>query len=409
MKKDLKPETLMMEAGFDPKKAMNSAKPPVYMTSTFVFDTAEDGEEFFQAVKEGRDAGLIYSRMNNPNLDIFEQRLCVFDGADKGAAFASGMGAIFTTVSALSQPGGYMIYLSPVYGGTEVLLDKYMPHLGVRCIGVRAGDDAAKRLEETVAKEGDKPFMVLVESPANPSIEMTDIGEVAAYLATLGDENSRPYLAVDNTFMGPVFSHPMHHGADVVLYSTTKFIGGHSDMVGGAAVGKAEPMKKIRSWRNTIGTTMSAYSAWLATRSLETVDVRMRKCAENASKIAAMLQEHADVMRVAYPEQFEPGSKQREIYEKQCSGPGALISFDVASKKIAFKFLNNLHIFTLAVSLGGNESLAEHPAAHTHSGVPKEIRDKIGVNDCLVRLSVGLENVDDLIDDIKQALAIAVE
>lgn len=398
-----------MEAGFDHSRAMNSAKPPVYMTSTFVFDTAEDGEEFFADMKEGKASGLIYSRMNNPNLEIFENRLCVFDGAEQGAAFASGMAAIFTTIAALSRPESYMIYLSPVYGGTEVLLDNFMPQLNIRCVGVRAGDGAVDRLKDAVAKEGKAPFMVLVESPANPSIEMTDIGEVADYAKSLGDEKTRPVVAVDNTFMGPVFSHPMKHGADIVLYSTTKFIGGHSDMVGGAAVGKADLMKKVRSWRNTIGTTMSAYSAWLATRSLETVDVRMRRCAENASKIAAMLEEHPDVLRVAYPEQFPRGSRQREIYEKQCSGPGALISFDVASKDIAFKFLNNLEIFTLAVSLGGNESLAEHPAAHTHSGVPKEIREKIGVGEAMVRLSVGLEDPDDLMADVRRALEIAVK
>jgi methionine-gamma-lyase len=406
MSDKFRPETKIMELGFDASEALNSAKPPVYMTSTFVFNSCEDGEEFFKAAKEGKSAGLIYSRMNNPNLEIFEKRLCVFDKAEAGASFASGMAAIFTTTVAMSRPGGYMVYLSPVYGGTEVLFDNYMPALNIRCVGVRAGDDAKDRLQETIEKEGSLPFMVLVESPANPSIEMTDVAEIADYLDGL--EGERPVFAVDNTFMGPVFSQPITLGADIVLYSTTKFIGGHSDMVGGAAVGSAELIGRVKSWRNTIGTTMSPYSAWLATRSLETVDVRMRRSAENANKIAEFLASHPHVLKVAYPEQFPAGSKQREIYEKQCSGPGALISFDVASKDIAFKFLNNLEIFTLAVSLGGNESLAEHPAAHTHSGVPKEIRDKIGVGDGMVRLSVGLENVDDLISDVSRALDIAV-
>jgi len=408
-KHDHKPQTKIMEAGFDPHDALLAVKPPIYMTSTFVFESAEHGEQFFADAKEGKATGLIYSRMNNPNLQIFEERLCVYDGAEAGAAFGSGMGAIFTTTVALAKPDSYMVFLSPVYGGSDVLFNNYMGNLGIRCLSVHGGDEGLTRLKEVIEREGSTPYMVLVESPANPSIEMTDIGEIGDYLRTLGDDEIRPVLVVDNTFMGPVFSHPIEHGADVVIYSATKFIGGHSDMVGGAAVGRADLMKKIRSWRNTIGTTMSAYNAWLFTRSLETIDVRMRACTANASKLAAMLAEHPDVMKVLYPEHFPAGSRQEEIYKKQCSGPGALISFEVASKEIAFKFLNNLEVFNLAVSLGGNESLAEHPAAHTHSGVDKEVRDKIGVSETMIRLSVGLENIDDLIADVTRALEIAVK
>lgn len=402
--KHLKPETRIVEAGFSPSQALKSVKPPIYMTSTFVFDNAEAGEEFFNATRTGQKAGMIYSRINNPNLEIFEARLRVFDGAEDAAAFGSGMSAIATTVLAMNRLGGYMIYCSPVYGGTEVLFESYLPNIGIKAIGIHTGDDVERELREVVERQGSDPFMIFMETPANPSIEMTDIGAIVRFAASLEKNGVRPVVAVDNTFLGPVFQQPIKLGVDLVIYSTTKFIGGHSDMVGGATLGRADLMKKVKSFRSTFGTTMSPFSAWLATRSIETLDLRMRRTAENARIIAADLAKHPAVLKVYYPELFPAGSRQHAIYEKQCSGPGALISFDLASKKQAFCFLNNLKVFTLAVSLGGNESLAEHPAAHTHSGVPEEVRAKIGVGEGLVRLSVGVEHIDDLLADIHQAL-----
>jgi methionine-gamma-lyase len=189
-----------------------------------------------------------------------------------------------------------------------------------------------------------------------------------------------------------------------VIYSCTKFIGGHSDIVAGAVVGDTGTVRAIKRYRSLVGCTISPFTAWLATRSLETLDVRMRRSSETAAILAAELDKHPAVLQTYYPDLFPQGSEQRAIYEKQCSGPGALISFDLASKKAAFNFLDNLEVFTLAVSLGGNESLAQHPAAHTHSGIPPEVRSKICVGEGMVRLSIGLEHQDDLLDDVMRAL-----
>ena len=407
--KKLKPETEIIESGYSPLDAFMSAKPPLYLTSTFVFKSAEAGEEFFAALHDpGKRAaigkeGLIYSRLDNPNLRIFESRLKVFDGADAALGFSSGMSAIATSILATAREDSYLAYASPVYGGTEVLFEEMMPRMGVDVRAVRAGDNAPAAFADLVEKNG-PPFMFFLETPANPSIEMSDIGSVSELARSLNIDGGRPLVAVDNTFLGPIFQQPLKHGADLVIYSCTKFIGGHSDLVAGATLGSEKLIRQIRRWRSIIGTTISPFTAWLSTRSLETLDLRMRRSAETAAKIARALDEHPAVREVFYPELFPAGSKQRAIYEKQCSGPGGLISFELDSKQAAFSFLNALKVFTLAVSLGGNESLAEHPAAMTHADIPLEVRQKIGVSEELARLSVGLEHPDDLLEDVLQAL-----
>ena len=404
--KGLDPRTRIIEEGYSPAEAKNAVKPPLYLSSTYVFDSSAHGERFFEAMRGSRspaDAGLIYSRINHPNLIVFEERLKIYDGAEAAAGFTSGMGAIATTIMALSRPDSYLAYASPVYGGTDSLFERVLPHLGIRCLPVRAGDNAARAFSELAEREG-RPFMLFLETPANPSIEMTDIGEVVEAAAEMESDGRRPLVAVDNTFLGPIFQQPLRFGADLVIYSCTKFIGGHSDLVAGATLGPAEAIRAIKGFRSLIGTTICPFTAWLATRSIETLDLRMRRSVENAKLIAAELDRHPAVLAVNYPELFAAGSRQRAIYEKQCSGPGSLISFELASKEACFRFLDSLEVFTLAVSLGGNESLAEHPAAHTHSDIPAEVRQKIGVGDNLARLSVGIEHADDLIADIMQAL-----
>ena len=404
--KKLHPQTRIIEEGYNHKDAFNSAKPPLYLTSTFVFNSCREGERFFEVAHGNgspENAGLIYSRINNPNLNIFESRLGVFDEGEAAAAFASGMAAISTSLIALFDPKSYVAYAEPVYGGTDEFLANLAPKLGIRCLPIRAGDNAPKALTELAEREG-PPCIVFLETPANPSIEMTDIAAMVEAAHAMENKGRRPLVMVDNTFLGPIFQQPIKQGADLVLYSCTKFIGGHSDIVSGAVVGDAQTIRKIKGVRSSLGCTMSPFTAWLATRSLETLDVRMRRSDQTARIIAAALDEHPKVLDVYYPELFPAGSTQRAIWEKQCSGAGALISFDLASKVASFRFLDNLKVFTLAVSLGGNESLAEHPAAHTHSGVPPEVRMKIGVGDSMVRLSIGLEHPDDLLADIMQAL-----
>lgn len=395
-----------MEEGYSHSDARNSAKPPLYLTSTFVFDSSAHGERFFQAIHGGEaqgEPGLIYSRINNPNLEVFESRLRIFDGGEAAAAFASGMAAISTALIATFDPDSYIAYAEPVYGGTEELFIEVAPRMGMRCLPVRAGDNAPQALAELAEREG-PPSVIFLETPANPTIEMTDIAAVAELARDMEEGGRRPLVAVDNTFLGPVFQQPLRLGADIVIYSCTKFIGGHSDIVAGAVISDAATIRKIKGFRSKLGSTMDPFTAWLATRSLETLDVRMRRSNDTARAIADELARQPKVLNVYYPELFPEGSRQQEIYRKQCTGAGALISFDLASKSAAFRFLDNLEVFTLAVSLGGNESLAEHPAAHTHSGVPPEVRAKIGVGEGMVRLSIGLEHRQDLLDDILQAL-----
>ena len=404
--KKLHPQTRIIEEGYNHKDAFNSAKPPLYLTSTFVFNSSREGERFFEVAHghgSSEDAGLIYSRINNPNLNVFESRLGVFDGGEAAAAFASGMAAISTSLVALFDPDSYVAFAEPVYGGTDEFLSNLAPKLGIRCLPIRAGDHAPKALAELAEREG-PPSIVFLETPANPSMEMTDIAAMVETAHAMEENGRRPLVMVDNTFMGPIFQQPLNQGADLVIYSCTKFIGGHSDIVSGAVVGDAETIRKIKSVRSALGCTMSPFTAWLATRSLETLDVRMRRSDQTARLIAAELAKHPKILNVYYPELFPEGSNQRAIWQKQCSGAGSLISFDLASKEASFTFLDSLKIFTLAVSLGGNESLAEHPAAHTHSGVPPEVRAKIGVGESLARLSIGLEHPDDLLADVMQAL-----
>jgi len=405
-RKSLRPETRLIEEGYSHSDARNSAKPPLYLTSTFVFDSSAHGERFFQAA-HGDDSpgepGLIYSRINNPNLEVFESRVRVLDGGEAAAGFASGMAAISTALFAIFDPDSYVAYAEPVYGGTEEFFVDAAPKMGMRCLPVRAGDNAPQALAELAEREG-PPSVIFLETPANPTIEMTDIAAVAELARDMEEDGRKPLVAVDNTFLGPVFQQPLRFGADIVIYSCTKFIGGHSDIVAGAVIGDEATIRKIKGLRSKLGSTMDPFTAWLATRSIETLDVRMRRSNDTARLIAEELAKHPKVLNVYYPELFPEGSRQQEIYRRQCTGSGALISFDLASKNAAFQFLDNLKVFTLAVSLGGNESLTEHPAAHTHSGVPPEVRAKIGIGEGMVRLSIGLEHRQDLLDDIMQAL-----
>lgn len=408
----MKPESLMMSHGYKPELSEGAVKSPIFMTSTFVFNTAEEGKAFFEiayghrAKRKKEELGLIYSRINNPNLEIFENRLCLWEEAEDCCVFESGMAAISTVFWEFLRPGDVLLMSSPVYGGTDHFAKKVLPQFGIKVVEFGI-NQSKKEIIDMLKKNGlsDKVALIYTETPANPTNDLIDISvckEVAGYLSKPGKQ---VYVAVDNTYMGPLWQHPLQHGADLVLYSATKYIGGHSDIIAGACLGNKEIMPRVRAMRTFMGNMASPHTGWLLLRSLETLKVRMDTQSANADKIAAFLNKHPKVEKVYYLGNIPAQSTQGKIKKKQCLSNGAMISFDIkGGEKDSFKFLNSLRLIKLAVSLGSTESLAEHPATMTHCDVNPDERKKLSITEKMVRLSVGIENYEDIIADIKQAL-----
>ncbi|NBJ10794.1 cystathionine gamma-synthase family protein [Microvirga arsenatis] len=410
----LKPETLMLGYGYDPTLSEGAVKPPVFLTSTFVFNSAEHGKEFFDYVAgrreppQGEAAGLVYSRFNHPNSEIVEDRLAIFEEAEAGLLFSSGMSAIATTILAFARPGDVILHSQPLYGGTETLIAKTLANMNIGAVGFGDGVDGAgirAAAKEAMAKG--RVSVIKIETPSNPLNTLVDV----ALIRTVADEigaaqGHRPVIVCDNTLLGPVFQKPLQHGADISVYSLTKYVGGHSDLIAGAALGSKELMKTVRLLRSSIGTQLDPHSCWMLGRSLETLALRMNAANRNAEIVAAFLHEHPSVAKVHHLAYLPEDSRARQVYEAQCDAPGSTFSFDVKGGEAeAFKVLNALQVFKLAVSLGGTESLISHPASTTHSGVPKETRDRLGVTDATIRVSIGIEHPDDLVADLAQALA----
>src|SRR5438477_11810839 len=410
----LKPETLMLGYGYDPTLSEGAVKPPVFLTSTFVFGSAEEGRDFFDYVSgrkqppKGSAAGLVYSRFNHPNSEIVEDRLAVYEGAQSCGLFASGMAAISTTILALCQPGDVILHSQPLYGGTETLLSRTMARFGIGAVAFADGvSEAAVRAAAEEARAKGRVSLILIETPANPTNTLVDVRLLRQVAEEIGaGQGFRPLLVCDNTLLGPVFQRPLGHGADVSVYSLTKYVGGHSDLIAGATLGSKATIEPIKTLRGSVGTQLDPHSCWMLGRSLETLAIRMERANSNARLVAEFLRDHPKVDRVHYLGFLPEGSPARAVYDRQCTGAGSTFSFDIkGGEKEAFAFLNALQIFKLAVSLGGTESLASHPAAMTHSGVPADVRARIGVLDTTIRLSVGIEHPDDLIADLVQALA----
>ena len=412
MKHRMQPESLMMTYGYKPELSEGAVKPPIFQTSTFVFKTAEEGKAHFELAyglreKEGNEEqGLIYSRINNPNLEILEDRLCLWDKASNAAVFESGMSAISTVLLEFLKPGDLLLYSSPTYGGTDHFIHHYLKDIGVHSIGFSAEMDYDE-IYNAVIKSGhaDKLSLIYLETPANPTNALIDI-EMASKLArSFSTEEKKVHLAVDNTYMGPIWSQPLKHGADMVIYSATKYIGGHSDLIAGAVLGHYDVIKRVKTLRTFLGNMASPHTCWLLLRSLETLKLRMEAQARNAIQIAEFLNDHPLVEKVYYPTLLEKGSRAEAIFKQQYSSPGAMVSFDICGgEKEAFVFLNQLKLMKLAVSLGSTESLAQHPATMTHAGVSPEDKSKFGITENMVRLSIGVENYKDLEWDINNAL-----
>lgn len=410
---EMRPESLMMRYGYRPDWSMGALKSPIFQTSTFAFRTAEEGKAFFEVAYGLRERGpteelgLIYSRLNNPDLEILEDRLTLWDEAEAATVFDSGMAAIATTLLAYLRPGDAIVHSEPLYGGTDYLLNHILTEFGIVPIGFPAGSPP-EAVRDAVQRGFDvgRLGMIYVETPANPTNALVDI-PLCAELARSGGgaEEDRPLVAIDNTFLGPLWQHPLKVGADLVLYSLTKYAGGHSDLIAGACLGSKARIAPVLTLRTFLGTMTDPWTGWLLLRSLETLKLRMTSQMKSARYLADFLVDHPKVEQVYYLGHLEEGDPQHAIYARQCLAAGGMISFDVRGGEAeAFRFLNALELFSLAVSLGGTESLAEHPATMTHSDIPPDGQRRMGIGPAMVRLSVGVEHPDDLLADLEQAL-----
>ena len=409
---ELKPETMMMSYGYDPELSEGSVNPPIFLTSTFAYQTPEEGEEFFQVMAgkrpgpEGSVGGLIYSRFNHPNLEIIEDRLSLFEGSERTVVCSSGMGAISSILLAYLRPGDVIVQSAPLYGGTELLIRKFLPDFNIQTEELNDGLDEKSMLDSirNASKKG-RVAMVFIESPANPTNSLVDIEALNRVLDIIKLETGhRPISVCDNTLMGPIFQQVVPQGIDIAMYSLTKYVGGHSDLVAGAVCGSIEMLRPVRATRGMLGLTLDPHSSWMISRSLETLNIRMQRSADSGYKVAKWINDNLYIpTKVLHPDFIEDEVYQ-SVYKRQCSGPSSTFSFVIdAAKSDAFRLINNLSIFKSAVSLGGSESLVCHPGSTTHSSVSDDLREKFGVTDGLIRLSIGLEHPDDLIADLNNA------
>ncbi len=398
--------TAVLTRGFDPTLSVGSARPAVFRSSTFVFSSPENAERAFNIIlgkahaAEGERVDLIYARLSHPNTDILEDQIVPLEpSAQAAAVFNSGMAAISTLFLALCQPGSSFVFTTPLYGGTHHLIHQVLEPLGIQGVPVSAGD--TPRLVQAI-RRAKNLRLVFIETPANPTLQMSDIG--AASEAARAHEDL-PLVAVDNTLMGPVFQHPLSLGADLAVYSATKYLSGFSDMLAGAILGKdPDIVQQLRGMRAILGNILQADECWLLDSRLPTVSFRMNRQSKNAQHIVEALAGHTKIRKIYYPLMFNE-AEQIRIRDRQCRFPGAMFSFDVAGGKAgAFDFLRRLTIARNAVSLGGVETLACHPATTTHSEMSESDLAAAGIGESLVRISVGVEDWRDLLHDFRQAL-----
>ena len=415
----LHPSTQMMSYGYEPSMSEGAVKPPVFLTSTFAFQSAEEGAEFFDVVagrkpapQDGGAGGLVYSRFNHPNTEIVEDRLALLDGAESALLTASGMAAIGALFLTLTRPGDAVVHYTPLYGGTETLLTKIMTTWGVKSISFTNGLSEAALIDalEKAARRGPVKMLYL-ETPANPTNAIIDLAMTRQVIDQWSQTTGqRPVIVCDNTMLGPVFQKPIGLGIDICIYSLTKYVGGHSDLIAGGITGSRELLKPIRLTRSAFGFQLDPHSSWMLSRSLETLSLRMERAAQSGLQVAAWLAQNTIVPCKVLHLEHSANPKEAEIYAAQCTGPGSTFSIVIEDdRSLAFRILNELSLFKLAVSLGGTESLICHPASTTHSGVPLENRRAAGITDGLIRLSIGLEHPEDLIEDLKQAFAKAAQ
>lgn len=391
-------DTLAIHGGHVGDKQFGSLATPIYQTSTFIFDSAEQGGKRFA----GEENGYIYSRLGNPTCSEAEEKLALLDGGEAAVATASGMGAISAAFWTALKAGDHVVASDTLYGCTFALLNHGLTRFGIEVTFVDATNmECVKKALKPNTK------VVYLETPANPTLKVNDIRKIS----TVAHENNKDCLVfVDNTFCTPYIQKPLELGADVVVYSATKYLNGHGDVIAGFAVGKKEFIDQVKFFglKDMTGAVLSPFNAYLIIRGMKTLPIRMEKHCENAMKVAKFLEAHPAVSKVYYP--GLKSSEYHDLAKAQMKLPGAMISFElkggVAEGALV---MNTLKLATLAVSLGDAETLIEHPASMTHSPYTPEERQAANISDGLVRLSVGLENAEDIIDDLKEALDLIVK
>jgi methionine-gamma-lyase len=409
----LHPDTLAVGYGYDPASGHGAAKPPLYLTSTFVYPSAEHAKEthriFFEGPRPGEapDPAYIYMRLGHPNLDMVEKRLAALDGAEAAAGFCSGMAAISTVFMAHLKPGDAVLHGLPFYGGADGLLNRVMAGFGVRGFHFTDGLDAEAMRDAADRATAAGPLrLIWLETPANPTATVIDIGLAVRIAGEIAERQGfRPLVCVDNTFLGPLLQSPLACGADLCMTSLTKYCGGHSDLLAGGVSGRLELVAPLRALRTLLGTTMDPQTAWLLLRSLETLPVRTARVCDSALTIARYLRAHPNVAGVSFIGLAEPGSREHDLMQRQTRGSGSTFSFRLhGGEAEAFRMLDGLKLLRLAVSLGGSETLICHPATTTHYAIARDRLAEAGVTEATLRLSIGLEHPDDLIADLSQAL-----
>lgn len=372
------------------KDKFGSATVPIYQTSTFAFESAHEGAKCFA----GESDGYIYTRIGNPTINALEEQVAILEGGFGGIATASGMGAVSTIYLGLLAQGDHIVSTDAVYGPSRVIMETYFARFGVQSTYISTSNtDEIKKAIRPNTK------MLYIETPTNPTMELTDI---EACVAIAREHNL--ILVVDNTFASPYLQRPIEMGVDVVFHSMTKFLNGHADIVAGMIVTRTEELyKKLRSTMVSMGCNMDPHQAYMVLRGIKTLALRVERAQQNAMKVAEYLEKHPKVAWVKYP-----GLKSHPQYalaQKQMRGPGSMISFELKGGfKAGETLMNNVHLSLLAVSLGGVESLIQHPASMTHSKMNKEAREKAKITDGLVRYAIGIEDVEDIIADLDQAL-----
>jgi methionine-gamma-lyase len=381
--------TKAVHSGQGPDSSTGSASVPIYQTSIFVFDSVEQGAARFA----GKEQGYIYTRLGNPTVRALEINVADLEGGEDARACASGMAAIHASVVSIVKKGDHIIASESLYSGTAKLFNDILPRFGIEFSFVDSSN-----VTDVEAAIRDNTKIIYVETPSNPTLKITDLKAVARIAKKKGITT-----IVDNTFMSPYFQQPLKMGIDVTIHSLTKYLGGHSDLIGGIIVGHKPFFETLDPVLRNTGGTLGPFDAWLTLRGIKTLQLRMEKHNENAMKVAEFLESHSKVEKVYYP-----GLKshpQHELAGEQMSGFGGMISFELkGGLQDGVKLMNSVKLCTLAVSLGAAETLIEHPASMTHSMVPREERLKEGITDGLVRLSVGIEDAEDIIQDLRQAL-----
>lgn len=384
-------ETRLVQGFSNKENQAGSLTSPLYQTSTFVFDSSEQGEARFSGV----ESGYIYSRLGNPTVEELERKIADLEGAEMGVAFSSGMAAVSSVLLSIINSGDHILVSEGIYGCTfgflNILKEKFKVDFDL--IKMDDPENILKSIRENTT-------VIYIETPINPTMKLVDIEQVAKIAKDKGIKT-----VVDNTFCSPYLQRPIQLGADIVIHSATKYIGGHGDVIAGLAVGPKDFMEELKmTVLKDVGGVLSPFDAWLLLRGLKTLAIRMDRHCENTKVIAERLKTHPMINRVIYP--GDKSFEQYELAKEQMDDFGGLISFDFINdkKEVAQQFMNELKMIHVAVSLGDVETLIQHPATMTHSGVPEEERTKMGITHSMLRLSIGLENVDDIWNDLENAL-----